>query len=123
LPRTQLLLQAQVARAGTDPAGWQDAAQQLQAWLAQHPQDGLAWQALADVYVRQQQPLRALRAQAEVSAVRLDYAGALDRLRAAQDLVRNPSASQAHGSHIDASIIDTRQRQVEALLKEQAPPR
>ncbi len=63
---------------------------------------------------------------AESQVARLDYAAALDRFRAAQAFSRSQaaaggavSASQAAADHIDASIIDTRQRQVELLLKEQ----
>jgi hypothetical protein len=50
----------------------------------------------------------------------LDYAGALERLKAAQDRPRAPGAGNSSADHIDASIIDTRRRQIEALLKEQA---
>jgi hypothetical protein len=52
---------------------------------------------------------------AESRVARLDYAAALDRFRAAQAFSR----SQAAANHINASIIDTRQRQVELLLQEQ----
>jgi hypothetical protein len=47
----------------------------------------------------------------------LDYTAALDRFKAAQDLVRKGPAG---GDYIEASIIDTRARQVESLLREQA---
>jgi hypothetical protein len=46
----------------------------------------------------------------------LDYPAALDRLRAAQAMLRSNPAS---GDFMDASIIDTRARQVESLVKEQ----
>jgi hypothetical protein len=51
---------------------------------------------------------------------RLDYAAALDRFRAAQELSRQGSVGNPAADHIEASIIDTRRRQVELLLKEQA---
>jgi len=54
---------------------------------------------------------------------RLDYAAALDRFKAAQELVhqrRGGNGASAAADYIEASIIDTRQRQVQALLKEQA---
>jgi hypothetical protein len=41
----------------------------------------------------------------------------VDRFKAAQELVRR---SGAGGDHIEASIIDTRTRQVALLLREQA---
>jgi hypothetical protein len=43
----------------------------------------------------------------------LDYAGARDRFKAAQDLARGG------GDHYEASIIDTRARAVDALLQQQ----
>ena len=61
------------------------------------------------------QVLRAIRAEAEAQVARLDYGAAMDRLRAAQALARRPGAD-----HFEASIIDTRARQVDSLLREQA---
>jgi len=49
----------------------------------------------------------------------LDYAAAMDRFKAAQALMRD-AAGGARVDHIEASIIDTRARQVQSLLKEQA---
>ena len=50
-----------------------------------------------------------------------DYQGAVDRLRAAQDLLRSGRSGVAPANlHIESSIIDTRARQVQALLREQA---
>jgi hypothetical protein len=46
---------------------------------------------------------------------RLDWQGALDRFRAAQDLAKR-SRLQA-GEHIEASIVDTRLREVQAQLR------
>ena len=96
-----------------------EAAADLQAWVALHPLDAGAWQGLASASAAQGQPLRALRAQAEARAAQLDYAGALDRLKAAQTMVRSARANNA-GDHIEASIIDTRSRQLQSLLREQA---
>lgn len=118
--RSELLLQAQIAQQVASPQALNQAAQQLQTWLVNQPKDGLAWQTLASICTLQNLPLRALRAEAEVFASRLDYAGALDRLRAAQELVRTATARDAAGSHIDASIIDTRSRQLQALFREQS---
>ena len=45
----------------------------------------------------------------------------LDRFKAAQDLVRRMAREGTLGNdHIEASIIDTRARQVQLLLREQA---
>ncbi len=111
--RPQLFLQA---RLWTQNGQARRAAEQLQVWLAAHPRDAQAWQLLAAAYTVQGQTLRAIRAEAEVQAARLDYAAARDRLRAAQELARQgPNVD-----HIEASIIDTRSREIESLLREQA---
>ena len=118
-PRPALLLQARIALQSGTAQALDQSAQALQSWLAHQPQDALAWQSLAGVYAAQHQGLRALRAQAEERVAQLDYAGALDRLKAAQDSVDNATQNSS-ARHIDASIIDTRRRQVETLLGEQA---
>ncbi len=94
-----------------------EAAQRLQAWVADNPRDATAWQQLAAAYAAQGQPLRAVRADAEARVAELDYTAAMDRFKAAQDLVRKGAGG---GDHIEASIIDTRARQVDSLLREQA---
>ena len=127
--RPELFLQAQIAlqksqsgAAGAIPAV-AEVAQRLQSWVAAHPNDALAWQWLSSSNAAQGQSLRAIRADAETQVARLDYPAALDRFKAAQELVRKlhgGNGADAAADHIDASIIDTRQREVQALLKEQA---
>ena len=115
LLRTQALLSTGAAAAMTAP---------LQTWLATHPGDAAAWQLLAQVWQQQQQPLRAVRAEAEAQVARYDYAAAVDRFKAGQDLARNAARrGGAANDHIEASIIDTRLRAVQSLLKEQAAER
>jgi hypothetical protein len=68
--------------------------------------------------------LRAVRAEAEAQVALLDYAAALDRFKAAQDMVRNGSLSTNTGQntgrdYMEESIIDVRTRQVQGLLKQQ----
>lgn len=118
--RPELLLQAQVALQLNQASMLNTVGQSLQSWLVNQPHDALAWQTLGSLYTAQNQALRALRAQAEAQAARLDYTGAVDRLRAAQDLMRANEVAGSTADHIDASIIDTRQRELEALLKQQA---
>lgn len=120
LRRPELVLQAQTAMQGGQAQELDQVAKNLQNWLVRQPQDALAWQWLASIYAAQNQSLRALRAEAEARVAQLDYAGALDRLKAAQDRPRAADTSGSKADHIDASIIDTRRRQIEALLKEQA---
>jgi predicted Zn-dependent protease len=112
--RPEVLLQAQAQlRTGKS----REAAQRLQTWVAAQPKDAAAWQLLAACYAAQQQPLRAIRAEADAQVAQLDYAAAIDRFKAAQELVRKGAAG---GDHIEASIVDTRTRQVELLLREQS---
>ncbi|TXT40558.1 MAG: peptidase M48 Ste24p [Comamonadaceae bacterium] len=118
--RPELLLQAQIAMQAGQTEALDTVVQRLQTWVAVTPHDALAWQWLGSLYAAQNHPLRALRAEAEARIAQLDYAGALDRLKAAQERLRDTSAQEASADHIDASIIDTRRRQIEALLKEQA---
>ena len=93
------------------------AVQRLQTWVALHPRDATAWQLLSSAYTAQGQTLRAIRADAEAQVAWLDYAAAMDRFKAAQELARKGGAGN---DHFEASIIDTRTRQVELLLREQA---
>ncbi|MCW8166136.1 peptidase M48 [Verminephrobacter aporrectodeae subsp. tuberculatae] len=92
----------------------------LQTWIVVHPGDASAWQLLASAWQALGQPLRAVRAEAEAHAARCDYGAALDRFRAGQDLARRSTAA---ADHIEASIIDTRLRAMESLLREQAAER
>ena len=79
-----------------------------------HPRDPLAWSMLAQGEEALGQRLRAMRAQAEARAALGDINGAIDRLRAAQTLVRTGAAND----FIEASVIDARLRQLEALRRE-----
>jgi predicted Zn-dependent protease len=93
------------------------AAQNLQTWVAVHPRDAQAWQLLAAANAAINRPVAAVRAEAEVNVAQLDYASALTRFKVAQDLARKSSLPS---DHIEASIVDTRARQIELLLREQA---
>ena len=114
----ELFLGAQLAIQSGQAGQVGEVAQRLQVWLSAHPRDALAWQLLSSAYAAQRQTLRAIRADAEMQVALLDYPAALERFRAAQELSRRGGAAAT--DHIEASIIDTRRRQVELLLKEQA---
>lgn len=90
----------------------------LQTWVSLNPKDSLAWQLLSQAWAAQGQQLRAVRAEAESRAAQLDWQAALDRFRAAQELSRRPGLPQR--DYIEASIIDTRAREMTSLLREQA---
>ncbi len=104
------------AQAGLRTGRARDVAQRLQTWVAQRPRDAAAWQMLSASHAAQDQDLRSIRAAAEAQVAVLDYAAAVDRFKAAQDLVRKGGAVD----HIEASIVDTRLREVELLLREDA---
>ena len=93
------------------------AAQNLQTWLADHPRDAQAWQLLATANLALGRPVASVRDEAEVNLAQMDLDAALARLKAAQNLVRTSSVSV---DHIESSIVDTRVRQVQSMLKEQA---
>jgi predicted Zn-dependent protease len=112
--RAVLLLRAQAQTRGGQ-AG--EAASALQTWVSDHPGDAGAWQLLGQAYATQGQQLRALRAEGEVPMARMDWAGAVDRWRAAQDYSRLHPGSNA--DLIEASIVDTRLRQAQELLRQQ----
>jgi predicted Zn-dependent protease len=92
------------------------ATQALQTWTADHRDDALAWQWLARALADQGRTVASVRAEAEVNVAHLDYDAALARFKAAQELVRNAPETD----HFEASIVDTRRREIEQLLREQA---
>ena len=112
--RAVLLLRAQ---AQTQSGQAAQAAGALQTWVSDHPADAGAWQALATAHAAQGQTLRALRAEGEVPMAHMDYAGAVDRWRAAQDFSRQSPGSAA--DQIEANIVDTRLRAAQEALRQQ----
>ncbi len=117
LERAELLLRAQVQVRSGDAAR---AATALYVWVVNHPRDLGAWRALGQAYEAQGRPVAAIRAHAQADGLQYDWTAALGRLRAAQDLVRKGQWG-AHGpDHIEASIVDTRAREIVQLLREQA---
>ena len=114
LPRADLLIKARAVLAAGRA---RDVSDRLATWVTLHPRDAAAWQLLAVAYGSQNQNVRAIRADAESRASELDYTGALDRLRAAQSMMRSKPGS---ADFVEGSIIDTRARQVDLLVKEQA---
>ena len=112
--RADVLMQSRSLLAAKRAA---DVSSRLQTWVSVHPKDATAWQLLATAYGNQGQNVRAIRADAESRAAQLDYSAAVDRLKAAQTMIRSNPAS---ADHVESSIIDTRTRQLELVLKEQA---
>jgi len=115
--RPELLLRAQALLAlgrASEISG------DLQSWVALHPHDAGVWQALASNLHAQGQVLRAVRAEGEARAAQYDYAGAVDRFKAGQALA---AKSSAPADYVEVSIIDTRLRAMQSLLREQAAER
>ena len=118
--RPVMLLRSQLSlQLGTTEA-LRRAAQDLQAWLRIDPADATVWQSLSDLHAALKLNLRSLRDAAEAQVAQHNLGAALDRLRAAQDLARKLGVSANAAEQIEASIIDTRFRQVAALVKAQA---
>ena len=114
--RPELFLWAQAMTQSGQAVSLSQAAQQLQTWVANWPHDAQAWQLLSAAYAAQGQGVSAVRAEAEGRAAQLDFAAALNRLKAAQDMMRQGGKID----HIEASIIDTRAREFGLRLREQS---
>jgi predicted Zn-dependent protease len=115
--RAALLLRTKAQLQLGQTAPIKAAASDLQAWVSDHPDDALAWQRLAQTDRAQGLELRALRAEGEAHMVNLDYAGALDRWRAAQDYSRQHQSNA--DDLIQASIVNVRLRAAQQALKRQ----
>lgn len=117
--RPVLLIEAQASllsapQQAPGNAALKQRASELQTWVAVNPDDSLAWGALGQTWARLGLPLRSLRAEAESRYALGDLTGAVDRLRAGQRLGR----SGAPVDFIDASVIDSRLRAIEAQRKQ-----
>jgi predicted Zn-dependent protease len=114
--RPTLLLRAQAVLAldrqspGTQSTALRDSTESLQTWVAEHPQDPLAWGDLAATSGALGLKLRAMRAGAEAQLGLGDLQGAIDRMRAAQAASRGATGPD----FIEASVIDARLRQMVA---------
>lgn len=89
-------------------------ATELPSWLSLFPHDAQAWRLLSSAHERLGQTPQAVRADAEARAAELDYAGALERLRAAQGL-----AAKGMADHFEQSILQSRTQAIRQLQSEQ----
>ena len=111
------LLAARLALAQPgDGAALKRSADRLQTRVAAHPNDAEAWLLASQLWGRLDQPLRSLRAEAEARLALGDINGAVDRLRAGQRMARDAGRTD----FIEASVIDARLRDIEALQRELA---
>jgi predicted Zn-dependent protease len=116
------LARVQVALADSAGDGSAEAlrrsAEDLQTWVATHPNDAMAWETLAQAWAKAGRPLRAVRAEAESRVAIGDLTGAADRLRAGQRLAREPGVKP--DEFIEVSVIDARLREIEAQRRQLA---
>lgn len=105
--RAGLLLRAELGLADASEIALREGAEALQIWVAEHRDDASAWQLLSQISERQGQKLRALRADAESQAALGNLPGAIDRLRAGQQVARRGGPGT---DFIEASVIDARLR-------------
>jgi predicted Zn-dependent protease len=99
----------------TSAADWKQAAAALQTQVAREPGDATSWQWLAQAWRRLDQPLRAVRAEAEASAALGNLPGAIERLRSAQKQIRSTGSTD----FVEASVIDSRLRTFEQEMRRQ----
>jgi predicted Zn-dependent protease len=97
------------------PGNAQAVLDSLQTWVARHTDDAAAWSLLAAAFEARGQTIRAVEAQAQARLAQHDEAGALDRLRAAQDLMKTQPPNE-----VQAAIIDTKIRDLRLRLREEA---
>jgi len=96
------------------PATLRDSTETLQTWVSDHSQDAAAWELLAATSQVLDLRLRSMRAAAEARAVVGDLTGAIDRLRAAQQVSRGATGQD----FIEGSVIDARLRQMVAQRRQ-----
>ena len=121
--RSDLHLRAEVALAAGQPEALRECSESLQTWVSEHRRDSSGWLLLSRCASRLGQPLRALRAEAESQAALDNLPGAIDRLRAGQQLARR---SGANSDFIESSVIDSRLRELLAQRRQlqlEASPR
>ena len=116
LERPELIATAQAVLHLPPSATRTEVLRQLRDQVLAAPLDAQAWNTLANVLAVEGQALPSLRAEGEAQMARMDWQGAIDRFRAAQDWAKKHQLQA--GDHIEASIVDTRLRQAQALVRE-----
>jgi predicted Zn-dependent protease len=108
--RPELLLNARITLnlpdARDNRAAWLDAATRLQTHVSAAPEDATAWTLLSSLWQRLDQPLRAVRAEAEATAALGDLPGAIDRIEGASKTANHNAAGDA----IELSVMQSRLR-------------
>ena len=89
----------------------------LRLWLSEHADDAAAWQLMVKTQTELNEPIAAIRAEAEVRMARLDYIGALDRYKAAIRL--STESETVRVDQIELAVVETRMRDAQAKIAEQ----
>ena len=88
--------------------------------MIEHNRDSSAWALLSQIWEQLDEPIRAVRAEAEATAAKGDLPGAIDRVLGAHKRFNRPSAADA----IELSVMDARlkvwQRQQREDMREDA---
>jgi predicted Zn-dependent protease len=94
----------------------------LHAWVVLHAQDAQAWELLSQAQRANLDALGSTRSLAESYAVKFDVNAAVDRMVAAQNLAKQlaQGTGLTRAQEMEASIIDTRLRELLAARREQA---
>ncbi len=114
LLRAQAVLELQRSAPGGHNVALRDSTEALQTWVAERPRDPIAWELLAATSDALGLKLRSMRAAAEARVVVGDLTGAIDRLRAAQQVSRGATGQD----FIEGSVIDSRLRQITAQRRQ-----
>ena len=120
--RAQTLLLAQYRNATHRLEDAKLVTDSLQLWLSQYPRDANAWELMSTALLTTGNTIGGIRADAEALAAHWDYSGAVDRLKAAQEITRQLARQKGLDAtaQIEASIVDVRLRTLEVARREQA---
>jgi predicted Zn-dependent protease len=120
--RTQILMLNQYRNATHTVEEAKLVTDSLQVWLSQNPRDALAWELMSQALFAIGNTIGGIRADAESQAAHWDFASAVDRLKAAQDLTHQMASQSGLDAtaQFEASIVDVRLRNLEGARKEQA---
>jgi predicted Zn-dependent protease len=89
---------------------------QLREQVLNYPLDAQAWNTLANLLAAEGQALPSLRAEGEAQMARMDWQGAIDRFRAAQDWAKNHQLQA--GVHNRGLDVVARLRHAQSLMRE-----
>jgi predicted Zn-dependent protease len=100
----------------------QQSVNDLHEWVVLHPKDAQAWEELSRAQSLNQDLLGSTRSLAESYAVKFDVNAAVDRMIAAQNFAKQLAQNHAmtRSEEMEASIIDTRLRELLVMRREQS---